>query len=313
LSFAVKQKIIIIIPVYNEQESIAPLVQRTMAVTSTLTAYTFELLFVDDGSCDNSVVEIEKQITKGLPVGYIQLSRNFGHQAALEAGLSAANADAVITMDGDLQHPPEEIVRMVAEYEKGADVVQMQRTNTSESIKGILSVAFYSFFSKVGGSVIVPNAADFRLLNRAVLTNIKKFNGKGMLLRAIVPALGFNQTLLPYTQPQRKFGKPKYTYFSSYELALHTTFKFSRFPAHFTSLTGVLLLLGGLVMYMLRGLYLIPDNRHTFFIPLFLMLGGLVFIATSIVCWYMYFILEQVRHDPGFVVQKVVIPSPTQQ
>lgn len=307
-----KQKVTIIIPVYNEQESIAPLVERTMAVADTLAAYTFELLFVDDGSRDNSIAEIEKQIAKGLPVGYVQLSRNFGHQCALEAGFSVAIADAVITMDGDLQHPPEEIPRMMAEFEKGADVVQMQRSNAGENFRGFLSLGYYTFFSKISDAPLVPNAADFRLVSRKVAEQIVKIPGKGKLLRAIIPALGFKQVHLTYIQPERKFGKPSYSLFALYELSLQTTFKFSRFPAHFTSFTGVLLLLSGFVLYVLHGLQLIPDNRHTFFMPLFLMLGGLIFIATGIVCWYLFFILEQVRHDPSFVVQKIVLPANVQ-
>lgn len=306
---AVKQKVTLIIPVYNEQESIAPLVERTMAVVNALNNYQFELLFVDDGSRDNSIIEIEKQIAGGLPVGYVQLSRNYGHQCALEAGFSVADADAVITMDSDLQHPPEEIPRMLEEYEKGADVVQMQRSNAGESFRGMLSLGYYTFFSKISDAPLVPNAADFRLVSRRVAQQIVKIPGKGKLLRAIIPTLGFKQVHLTYVQPQRKFGTPSYSLFALYELSLQTTFKFSRFPAHFTTITGALLLLMGFALYLLHGLHILPDNRHTFFVPLFMMLGGLLFSATGIVCWYLFFILEQVRHDPGFVVQKVILPD----
>ena len=220
-----------------------------------------------------------------------------------------ANTDAVITMDSDLQHPPEEIPRMLAEFEKGADVVQMQRNNAGENFRGLLSLGYYTFFSKISDAPLVPNAADFRLVSRKVAEQIVKIPGKGKLLRAIIPALGFKQVHLTYLQPDRQFGKPSYSLFALYELSLQTTFKFSRFPAHFMSIAGALLLLTGILMYVLHGLSLLPDSRHTFFIPMFLMLGGVVCLATGVICWYLYFILEQVRHDPGFVVQKVVRSS----
>jgi dolichol-phosphate mannosyltransferase len=215
-------------------------------------------------------------------------------------------------MDGDLQHPPEEILPMVAEFINGADVVQMQRSNAGQDFKGKLSVSFYTFFKYISDVPLVPNAADFRLLSRKVVNEIIKMPGKGKLLRALIPNIGFNQIHLVYVQPERKFGTPAYSFFDSYELALDTIFKFSRFPAHFTSVTGALLLLLGGVLYVLHGLHVIPDNRHTFFVPLFLMLSGGIFMATGIICWYLYFILEQVRHDPGFVIQKVVLPEPQQ-
>jgi len=273
------------------------LTERIMQVISVLSKYSFEILFVDDGSRDKTMEEIEKAIDRKFPVGYVQLSRNFGHQCALEAGLMLANADAIITMDGDLQHPPEEIPRMVEKFESGAD------------FRGMLSVFFYTFFRWVSDARLVANAADFRLVSRNVAEQIMKVPGKGKLLRALIPSIGFNQVHLEYEQPQRKFGKPSYSFFDSYELALQTIFKFSRFPAHFTSIAGVLLLFTGLVLYFLYGLNLLPDNRHTFIIPLFLMLAGCVFIVAGIICWYLYFILEQIRHHPSFVVKKVVYPA----
>lgn len=303
------QKICIIIPVHNEQENILPLTHRIMATIHPLEKYFFEILFVDDGSRDNTILEIENLIEKKLPVGYVQLSRNFGHQYALEAGFALANADAVITMDGDLQHPPEEITRMIEKFESGADIVQMQRKNVGEDFKGKLSVSFYTFFKWISDAPLVPNAADFRLVSRRVGEEIMKIPGKGKLLRAIIPALGFSQVHLDYLQDERKFGKASYSFFDSYELALHTIFKFSRFPAHFTFFTGMLMLLSGIGMSVLHFAGIIPQSAHLFFISLFLLLAGCVFLATGIICWYLFFILEQARQNPSFVVKKISYPS----
>lgn len=309
MSAHLNQKVCIIVPVHNEQDNILPLVERIIKAISALSNYSFEILFVDDGSRDNTIQEIEKVIARKFPVGYVQLSRNFGHQCALEAGFASVNADAVITIDGDLQHPPEEIPRMIEAFESGAEVVQMQRTNVGEDFRGILSVLFYTFFRWISDAPLVANAADFRLVSCNVVEQIMKVPGKGKLLRALIPSIGFNQVHLAYVQPERKFGKPSYSFFTSYELALQTTFNFSRFPAHFTSISGVLLLLLGMVLYFLHAFNVLPNSRHTFIIPLFLMLAGCVFISAGIICWYLFFILEQVRHDPSFVVKKIVYPS----
>jgi glycosyltransferase involved in cell wall biosynthesis len=302
-------KVSVIIPVHDEQDNIELLSQRLMPVIKRLHFYSFEILFVDDGSRDNTIAEIEKLIAKNLPVGYIQLSRNFGHQAALEAGFTAVDADAIITMDGDLQHPPEEIPRMIEKFEAGAEVVQMQRKNVGETFKGFLSLAYYTFFSWISDAPLVPNAADFRLVSRNVAEQIVKIPGKGKLLRAIIPALGFHQVHLEYIQDNRKFGQPSYSFFALYELALQTTFKFSRFPAHFTLIIGFVSLLAGLFEYTLLTLGLLQPNPRYSLPPHFYLLAGCVFIAAGIICWYLYFILEQVRHDPSFVVKKSVPPA----
>ncbi len=304
------KKISIVVPVHNEAGNIAPLVERTMPVINSLNNYLIWILFVDDGSTDNTVGEIEKLIAGNLPVGYIQLSRNFGHQAALEAGFSITDADAIITMDGDMQHPPEEITRMIEKYEAGADVVQMQRKNLGEDFRGILSLSFYSFFRLISDTPLVSNAADFRLVSRRVADEIIKLNGKGKLLRAVIPALGFKQEHIEYHQEKRKFGRPSYSLFALYELAMQTIFKFSRFPAHFTFFTGIALLISGLAMFLLLATDIVANIGHRMVISLFITLMGSVFFTTGIICWYLFFLLEQVRSDPSFIIKKVISPSP---
>jgi dolichol-phosphate mannosyltransferase len=212
-------------------------------------------------------------------------------------------------MDGDLQHPPEEIPRMIEKFETGAEVVQMQRKNVGESFKGILSLTYYTFFKWISDAPLIPNAADFRLVSRNVAEQIVKIPGKGKLLRAIIPALGFNQVHLGYLQDERKFGKPSYSLFDLYELALQTTFKFSRFPAHFTLIAGIILLLAGLTISIFLASGVIQESSQRFFLALVFLLGGCVFIAAGIICWYLFFILEQVRHDPSFVIKRIVLPT----
>ena len=301
----------IVIPVYNEEESIIPLHQEILKIVADVTSCDFEVLFVDDGSTDNTLKKITQCSSEKLPVGYVKLSKNFGHQAALEAGICHASGDIVITMDGDMEHPPSLIPAMIDEYLKGADIVQMQRTNTGRDSKGVISVLFYSFFKKVSDKPVVPNAADFRLISRQAVEEIKKMSGKGKVLRALIPAIGFNQVLLPYAQPKRKFGKPKYTFFASYELAIQTLFKFTTFPAHALLFTGTNLLACGIVLLALVMTKAIQVGILILSLTLLLCLGGMVLLIGGILCWYLYFILEQVRSNPTYIVSKVVTPKHT--
>ena len=136
----------IVIPVHNEALNIKHLFNRISSSVLEIKNYQFEILFVDDGSSDNTLECIRSISSEKIPVGYVKLSRNFGHQFALLAGLKNARGEAVITMDGDLQHPPEMIPEMVKLYVKGAEVVQMRRKNINSNFKGIISFLFYFFF-----------------------------------------------------------------------------------------------------------------------------------------------------------------------
>jgi len=299
----------IVIPVYNEAKNITPTIESVSKHVSGIRQFNFEILFVDDGSTDATVKTIQQYSHHALPVGYLKLSRNFGHQVALEAGINFAAGDVVITMDGDLQHPADMIPKMIEEYVKGADIVQMQRANIKSTPKGIISVMFYSFFSWVSDAPVVSNAADFRLMSRLIVDEIKKFNGRGKLLRAIIPELGFKQVLMPYIQPERKYEKPKYTYFSSYELGVHTLFKFSRFPAHALSFCGVFFMLLALVLLLLLLFKVAPSSVIFISFIRTSFLAGLIFISSGIICWYLYFILEQVRSEPSYIVAALMPPG----
>ncbi len=302
-----RQLITILIPVNNEEQNIAPLLERISKAVLPLSSFRFEVLFVDDGSTDLTIKKIGECTL--LPTGYIQLSRNFGHQAALEAGLQHACGDAVISMDGDLQHPPEIIPDMLAAYAQGADIVQMKRTNTGSDLKGILSVLFYSFFNWVSDAPVVPNAADFRLMSKRAVEEIKRMHGNRKLLRALIPAIGFKQVYLPYHQDERKAGKPKYTFFSSYELAIHTIFKFSTFPVHLLLFTGITVFLSAIVMLICSATGIISLSMIAVHVWLACVISGLVLFCAGILSWYLYFILEQVRRDALFIVSRIESPK----
>src|SRR4051794_16622619 len=201
-----KRLLCVVIPVHNEAENLPTLVGRMQAVAAELPRWAIEILFVDDGSTDDSVKVMRQIRAEGIGIGFARLSRNCGHQAALCAGLELAAGDAIITMDSDLQHPPEEIPRMLAEFERGIDVVQMVRTDTTNGSKGLFSRAFYATFNSLSDTQLVPNAADFRLMSRRVLDTLLRIPEREKFLRGLIPSLGFNQSSLEYQEAQRLHG-----------------------------------------------------------------------------------------------------------
>src|SRR5260370_26079473 len=164
-----KLRLSVVVPVHNEADNLQELAKRLQGVAGQLPDCEMAVLFVDDGSTYDSVQKMQEIRAAGITIGFVSLSRNFGRQAALCAGMENATGDAVITMDADGQHPPEEIPRMVSAYKLGYDVVQMARAERAGVSKGFFSEWFYKAFNRVSDTRIVPNAADFRLISRQVL------------------------------------------------------------------------------------------------------------------------------------------------
>ncbi len=305
-----KKKLSIVVPIHNEEENIQPLTARVFKVAEGLTGYFTEIIFVDDGSKDKSAEVIEGLIAVGKPVIMVQLSRNFGHQAALEAGIANATGDIIITMDGDQQHPPECIPQMIEAYEKGADVVQMKRVNAGEDIKGKFSLAYYGFFNWVSDYPIVANAADFRLMSKRVVDEILKIKVKGKFLRVLLPAVGFKQVYLEYVQDKRTLGEPSYTFYTLYLLAFHMLFKFTRAPIHAIMTLGILMLISGLVYFSILIARLVTGSLHAItlslaIIPFFITLLGCLLIGIGVLAWYLYLIVEQLRQEPDYIINRI--------
>jgi dolichol-phosphate mannosyltransferase len=266
-----------------------------------------EVLFVDDGSTDGSIEEIRDIRATGVPIGFLALSKNFGHQAALSAGLERASGDAVIVMDADLQHPPEEIPRMVQAHEEGADVVQMVRSDPDSASKGFFSTWFYRTFNHLSQTRIVPNAADFRLIGRNVLDVLLRIPEREKFLRGIIPSLGFRQVALEFHQAKRLHGTPAYSFGMSLRLARKAVFDYSTVPLKFVFWLGMtvailsfLLGLGHFIWKVLFWNLVVPG--FTDLITAIFFLCGCILVSVGILGRYLMMILEQVRGRPSFIV-----------
>lgn len=302
-----RQRLCVVIPVHNEADNLVVLIEDLQNVASQLKRWDVEILLVDDGSSDTSVQRICEIRARGAPVGYIRLSRNFGHQSALCAGLERASGDAIITMDSDLQHPPCEIVNMLEAHEAGADVVQMVRARSVGSGRGLCSRWFYRIFNWLSDTPIVPNAADFRLISRRVLEVLQRIPEREKFLRGLIPSLGFRQSTLEYDQPNRLYGTPKYSFRMSFRLARKVFFDFSTVPLRLVfwlGLTISVLSFGFGAGHFLWKLFhwdtVVPG--FTDLITAIFFLNGCILASTGVVGRYLLTILEQIRGRPSFVI-----------
>ena len=310
-----KRLLCVVVPVHNEAENLSTLVTRIQTQADALDHWDVELLLVDDGSTDDSVGVMKRLRSNGIGVGYVRLSKNCGHQAALNAGLESSIGDAVITMDSDLQHPPEEIPRMLAEFERGADVVQMVRSDATGGGKGLLSRVFYQTFNRLSDTQIVPNAADFRLMSRRALDALLRIPEREKFLRGMIPALGFKQVALEFQEADRLHGVPSYTFRSSLKLARKALFDYSTVPLHGVFWAGMTIAalsfmfgIGHLAWKLIAWEKVEPG--FTDLITAIFFLSGCVLASVGILGRYMIMILEQVRGRPAYIVMDHVQGTP---
>ena len=274
--------------------------------------YKFEIIFVDDGSKDKTLKIIGELAESDKRVKALSFSRNFGHQAALIAGLDYAAGDAVITMDGDLQHPPRMIPEMLKLWSEGNDLVLTIRKETEgvSNFKVKTAQWFYSLINRIGNVNIPPNTADFRLLSRCVVTELKNMEERALFLRGMVQWVGFKSAYLEYVAEPRFAGKTKYNYRAMLKLAADGITSFSNMPLHFALYFGFFV--SGLSF--LYGIYAIYMNIFTqITIPgwtsllvAVLFLGGVQLITLGIIGLYVGKLFSEVKKRPRYIVKKTL-------
>ncbi len=305
------QTVEIIIPLYNEAESI-PLFHQQLLVAIAELPHQFTITYVNDGSHDNTQSILEQLASADERVTIIELSRNFGHQTALTAGLDAANADAVITMDGDGEHPPSMIPEMLKLAEAGYDIVinQRQEEQNASWFKRRTSNAFYSLINRIGDTKINPGAADFRLITRPVLLALRQFHEYHRFLRGLIAWMGYRSIILPYTPADRIQGKSKYSFKKMVNLAANAIFSFSLVPLYFAiSLGGIFLLLAILEAIYVLSLWfsgqqasLAPGWSSLMFV--LLIIGGTIMVSLGVIGTYIGYIFQEVKGRPLYLIRR---------
>ena len=309
-------KISLVFPVFNEENNLEPLYQRVKeACREANTDY--EMIFVDDGSADNSLDIIKNLRDKDQKVAFISLSRNFGHQGALFAGMSHATGDAIITMDADLQHPPSLIPKMVGLWRQGYETVYTVKKNHKVPfVTLMLFRIFYWFISKVSGIKLGFGQSDFRLLDRKVLNAILPIPEYHKFLRGQVEWVGFRQYCLSYNVEERYEGKSKLSYRNRFSFALDGIFAFSSYPLHLVLLLGIaiaslsfLYISLELIIWALKkvgisiAFWPVQPGWVTLIVSI-LFLGSIQLMATAIVGEYVGRAYDQSKGRPVYIVRE---------
>ncbi|EKE05514.1 MAG: Group 2 glycosyl transferase [uncultured bacterium] len=302
----------IVIPLYNESRSLEIFHQRIVSVINKL-PYTCKIYYVDDGSTDGTDSLIRKIVETDERIFSIELTRNFGHQAALTAGLEIADGDVVVTMDGDGQHPPELLPILLNYYREGYEIVQTQRIEDGNEsiIKKSTSKWFYKIINSLGNTKIIPGGADFRLMSRKAVLALRDMKEYHRFIRGMVPWMGFSTYILPFSADNRIAGKSKYTPTKMIALAEDAIFSFSLVPMRIGLLMGCIFILLAIIeaIYVLsffvtgRMDLLAPGWSSIVF--LILITGGCLMIMFSLVGIYIGQIHQEVKNRPSYIIRKI--------
>lgn len=305
-----KRLISIVVPAYNEEEAL-PLFYRQLLEVLTELPDDYEIIFVNDGSSDQTAVILDRMTAENPAVHALHFSRNFGHQAALSAGLQHARGDYVISMDADGQHPPKLIPEMIRLADSGYDIVLTQRIEkeTKSSFKKWSSETFYKILNKISDTQTLPGGADFRLMNRESLEALLSLPEFHKFLRGMVSWIGFRQVILPFEVPERLAGKTKYSLKKMLRLASDAVFSFSMIPLYVGLSAGALFFLLALieVIYVLsfwisgKGSSLTPGWSSLMF--MLLIIGAVLMVIMGFIGVYVGYIFQEVKHRPVYILR----------
>ena len=302
------KKIAIVIPTFNEEGNIDVMVNALHQVCQQL-PYSFDFIFVDDGSSDRSLQKLKERSSLNTNVFYIELSRNFGHQNALKAGVDSAKADAVITMDGDMQHPPELIPTLIAKWEEGYDVVYTRRAEDKKLsyFKKKTSSGFYKIMNYLSDVNFEQGTADFRLMDKKVAEVFSDFSENELFIRGLVNWLGFKQYAIDYHPAERFSGTSKYTVKKMMQFAMQGITSFSTRPLHIAIFLGFGLTIFAFLFYLIYVLYSIYFGHvisgWTSVIATIVFFGGLNLIVLGIIGMYIGKLFMQSKQRPNYLIR----------
>ena len=305
-----KPEISIVIPTYCEEGNIVELYEQLKRQLSKSEIHSFEIIFVNDGSKDNSLEKIKELAIRDERVKYIHFSRNFGHQNALRAGLDFAKGGAVISMDADLQHPPELIPTLIAFWRAGNKVVYTKRKDKNDLsfFKKLTSKMFYKLVNYLSETKLEEGTADFRLLDRSVVEALKNFNENNLFYRGIIPGLGFRQHGIDYIPNERFSGNTKYTFSKMVRFALIGITSSSAKPLYFSIYLGAFLALCSF-FYALYAIYVSIFTTEavagwTSTIASILFIGGIQLMMLGIVGIYLGKLFSESKKRPNYIIEE---------
>ncbi len=301
----------IVIPVLNEEKVLNELYKRLTKVMTDI-GESYEIIFINDGSTDNSLKIMKQLQTHDKRIKIIDFSRNFGHQIAITAGIDFTSGDAVITIDADLQDPPEVIPNLIKKWKEGYEVIYgiREKRKGENFFKKITALIFYRLINKMTMINMPPDSGDFRLIDKKVVNNLKNIRENNRYVRGLTYWIGFKQIGVPYERDKRFAGKSKYPIKKLFKLAYDAIFSFSNFPLKIATYFGF-------IVSFLSFLYLI----YALIIKLFtnsvihgwtslmisiLFLGGVQLICLGIIGEYIARINDEVKKRPLYIIKEII-------
>ncbi len=298
----------LVVPVFNEGDGITSLYRDIKKRSEQLSQYSWEILFVDDGSTDSSSEHLRRIAESDKAVSILALSRNFGKEYALTAGISHAHGDAIITLDGDGQHPVEVVDQFIDHWQKGSQVVVGVRKESRFS----RSRLFYTIFNRVSGEHLTVGATDYRLIDKIVQDEFVQLAESGRITRGLIDWLGFKRTTVMFTPKKREFGKPTYSTKQLLRLAVHSFVSLSNLPLYIFGGLGVAIttLSGLLGIAVIIEQFILEDPLNWNFTGtamlgiLILFLIGIVLMAQGVVSLYISAIHRESKHRPLYIIDR---------
>ena len=300
----------LIVPCFNEELNILPFYVKIKEVFADITGADFKILFIDDGSKDNSYFEIQKLHDKDPRVGCISFSRNFGKEAALFSGIRAVTGDCAVILDADLQHPPETIIDMYKKWKEGYEVVEGIKSDRGKEsfFHKIFTKLFYSMISRAIGMDML-NSSDFKLLDKKVIAVLAALKERNTFFRALSFWVGFNKTTVYYEVKERNAGKTKWSTRSLIRYAVNNVLCFSYMPLYIVSVIGAVLVLMGFIVALdalisfIRGMS--TSGFPTLVFLLLISTGGIM-LSLGIIGGYIAQIYDEVKGRPQYIVGKKI-------
>lgn len=302
----------IIVSVYNEETVLPLFYQEVSAVFDSMSETAdFELLFVNDGSRDNSRQVLQQLMEKDQRVRVIHFSRNFGHEAAMLAGLDYCRGEAAVCMDSDLQHPPTLLPQMFEQYRQGKDVITMMRTERADGgqSKNISSRLFYRLINKISDAQLQPGASDFFLLSQQVINVLRSdYRERTRFLRGIIQIIGFQKGSLTYEAPPRAAGESKYSLWKLLKFSFTAIASFSKTPLKIGIYSGLIFVLLSIILIIYSIVMWIVDTPVSGYTTLIIFLcafAGIQLFVTGAIGYYIGFVFDEVKQRPIYVIQEI--------
>jgi len=300
----------ILIPVFNEEKNIEPLLKRLLAAIKN---FRHEVTFVDDGSKDTTAKIIKEKAKGNKNIKLISFLRNFGHQQALTAGYQLVNGDCVVTLDADLQDPPEIIPQMIEKWQRGVKIIYTKRVKREVDgfFKRQTAKFFYKFINFLSDTLIPEDIGDFRLLDKEVVAFINRLPERSRFLRGLVAWGGFPAEYVEFTREKRFAGKTNYTFSKMMNFAMDGITSFSIKPLRLAIYLGFTSALVGFlgIVYAVLGKFLLPSHWVTGWTAIFvgiMFMGGIQLLTVGIIGEYIGKVYQQVQGRPGFLIKEKV-------